>query len=193
MARLAVFCSGYGSNFQALIDAVHAGKLKAEIALMVCDKPGAYALTRAKKDNISSFVFEPKKFPSRELYERLIMREMTHRSVDVVVLAGFMRIFTPYFIDAYKGRILNIHPSFLPEFKGAHAIRDAFQAKVKETGVTVHVVVDEVDAGPVIRQERVPVMPGDTLESLEKRIHETEHRIYPEAIQDFISKLKNKT
>ena len=157
---------------------------------MVCDKPYAYVLTRAKNHNIPVFLFDPNSFSSREESERLIVKTLEGLGVDAIVLAGFMRIFTPYFIGSFKGRILNIHPSLLPAFKGAHAIRDAFEAKVKETGVTVHSVVQEVDAGPILMQEKVSVLAGDTLESLENRIHETENRIYPKAVQSFISQLK---
>lgn len=186
--KLAVFCSGFGSNFQALIDSIEAGKLKAEIAVMVCDKPGAFALSRAKKHEIPVLLFDPKSFPSREASERMIVSALKSQGVELIVLAGFMRILTPYFIGAYKGKILNIHPSLLPAFKGAHAIRDAFEAGVKETGVTVHGVVEEVDAGPILSQVKVPVSAGDTVETLEKKIHEAEHKLYPQAVQDFIRK-----
>src|SRR3989338_505148 len=138
MTNIAVFCSGSGSNFQAIIDAVRRKKLRANLALMVCDNPKARALKRAQKHGVPVFVLSPKLFAKREAYERLIVATLKSQDVDVVVLAGFMRIFTPYFIRAYREHILNIHPSYLPAFKGAHAIRDAFRARVKETGVTVH-------------------------------------------------------
>jgi phosphoribosylglycinamide formyltransferase-1 len=183
---LAVFCSGNGSNFQAILDAIQKKKLRARIAVMVCDNPKARTLQRAAAHDIPIFLLSPKLFAKRQDFERLVVRVLKSQSVDVVVLAGFMRIFTPYFIRAYKGRILNIHPSLLPAFRGAHAIRDAFDAEVRTTGVTVHGVTADVDAGPILLQEKVIVRPDDTLESLEARIHKAEHRLYPEAIRRFL-------
>lgn len=186
MKRLAVFCSGYGSNFQAILDAVRAKRLRADIALMVCDNPKAYALKRAEKAGVPVVLLSPKLFSSREAYERLIVGILKNQAIDAVVLAGFMRIFTPYFIRAYRSRILNIHPSYLPAFKGAHAIKDAFEAKIKSTGVTVHLVTAAVDSGPILLQEKVKISPRDTLASLEKRIHQVEHRLYPQAIERYL-------
>lgn len=184
--NIAVFCSGFGSNFQAILDAIRRKKLNARVALMVCDNPKAYALRRARKANIPVVLMSPKLFKTREDYERILVSILKNQAIDLVVLAGFMRILTPCFIDAYKNRIVNIHPSYLPNFKGAHAIRDAFEANVKETGVTVHIVTKEVDAGPIILQKKVRVLKNDTLDSLERRIHAIEHRLYPLAIKKFI-------
>lgn len=181
--RIAVFCSGYGSNFQAILDAVRGKKLRAAVVLMVCDNPKAYALERAKKHEVPVVLLSPKLFAKREDYEKIVVRVLRSQKVDWIVLAGFMRILTPYFIGAYRGRILNIHPSYLPAFKGAHAIRDAYEAGVKSTGVTVHFVTAKVDAGPVILQEKVAIRKGETIESLEKRIHAVEHVLYPKAVQ----------
>ncbi len=188
MANLAVFCSGFGSNFQAILDAVRGKKLRANIVLMVCDNPKAYAIRRAQKNNIPFIVLSPKLFPSRVDYEKFIVQVLKNQRVDVVVLAGFMRIFTPYFIKAYKNKILNIHPSLLPRFKGAHAIRDAFEAGVKETGVTVHLVTADVDAGPILARQKIKRSASDTQASLEKKIHAAEHKLYPDAIQSFIDR-----
>ncbi len=193
LPKIAVFCSGFGSNFQAILDAVRRKQLKAQIALMVCDKPTAYSVNRAKKNNIPVVLLSPQLFSSREAYEKVIVSILKNQKVDLVVLAGFMRILTPYFIRAYRNRIVNIHPSYLPAFKGAHAIRDAFEAKVSETGVTVHWVVEKVDAGRVILQEKVKRDPKDTLESLEKRIHAVEHKLYPKALQHIIDLKARKT
>ena len=190
-ARLAVFGSGFGSNFQAVLDAVLSKKLKAEVVLMVCDNPKAYALERAKKNNIPVVLISPHLFAAREAYEKIIVRILKSQQIDLVVLAGFMRILTPYFIHAYRGRILNIHPSYLPHFKGAHAIRDAFESKAKETGVTVHWVTVKVDAGPAILQRKVKINRNDTLASLEKKSHAVEHEIYPKAIQRVILRLRS--
>lgn len=184
--RLAVFCSGFGSNFQAILDAVKKKKLKAEITLLVCDKTGAYALRRAKKNNIPVCLISPKLFESREAYERVIIQVLKSQKIDLIILAGFMRILSPYLVKAYRKRILNIHPSYLPAFKGGHAIRDAYEAKVRETGVSVHIVTEELDGGPILLQEKVKILSKDSLESLEKRIHTVEHRIYPEAIGRYL-------
>ena len=187
--NLAVFCSGFGSNFQAILDAARQKKLRAKIALMVCDNPKAYALTRAHQHQVPVFLFNPKLFKNRAGYEKLIVRILKNQKVDLVVLAGFMRILTPYFIRAYRNRILNIHPSLLPRFKGAHAIRDAFEAGEKETGVTVHGVTKDVDAGPIVLQEKVKISKRDTLKSLESKIHRVEHRLYPLAIQRYLRRI----
>ena len=184
--KIAVFCSGNGSNFEAIARFAKQGKLGGEIVLMVCDKPGAYALTRAKKYAIPSVLLPTNLFPSREDYERAIVKILKNQQVDMIVLAGFMRILTPYFIKAYRGRILNIHPSLLPAFKGAHAIKDAFEAGVKETGASVHLVTPEVDGGAVLAQSRVKVTSKDDLDSLTKKIHKAEHKLYPTAIRKFV-------
>ena len=186
--KLAVFCSGFGSNFQAIIDAVRAKKLKVTIALMVCDSPKAYALKRARKNKIPVVLINPKLFKTRQSYERLIVRILKNEGVDLVVLAGFMRILTPYFVGAYRNRVINIHPALLPNFKGAHAIKDAFQSGVKETGVTVHFVTSKVDSGPNILQGRVRISKNDTLETLESKIHRVEHKLYPLAIRKVLAK-----
>ncbi len=187
--NLAVFCSGFGSNFQAILDSARKKKLRAKVALMICDNPKAYALKRAHQHQVPVFLFNPKLFKNRASYEKLIVRILKNQKVDLVVLAGFMRILTPYFIGAYRNRILNIHPSLLPRFKGAHAIRDAFNAGEKQTGVTVHVVTKEVDAGPIVLQQKVKISKRDTLKSLESKIHRVEHRLYPLAIQRYLRSL----
>ena len=153
---------------------------------MVCDNPKAFALKRAARFDIPVCLISPKLFSARADYEKLIARILKSQKIDCVILAGFMRIFTPYFIRPFKNRILNIHPSLLPHFKGAHAIRDAFEARVPETGVTVHLVTMKVDAGPILYQEKVKVLPKDTLESLAAKIHAVEHRVYPRVIQKFL-------
>jgi phosphoribosylglycinamide formyltransferase 1 len=186
--NIAVFCSGSGSNFQAIIEAFKRKSLKASIVLMVCDNPKAYALKRAADNQIPVCLISPKLFPSREAYERVIVSILKSQKVDLVVLAGFMRILTPYFINAYRNKIVNIHPSYLPAFKGAHGIRDAFNAGVRETGVTVHFVTNKLDSGKIIEQKKIKISKNDTLESLEKKIHALEHKIYPKAILKLIEK-----
>lgn len=183
MKKIAVFCSGSGSNFEAIVQAVRKKSLRVDVALMVCDNPKAFALKRAAKFGVPVCCVSPKLFADRESFERVVVSILRSQNVDLVVLAGFMRILTPYFIGAYKNKIVNIHPSYLPAFKGAHAIRDAFEAKVRETGVTVHYVTDELDSGRVILQKKVKVAKNDTLERLEARIHKIEHVLYPAAIK----------
>lgn len=188
--NLAVFCSGVGSNFEALCEAAKKNKLGARIAVMVCDCPGAFALKRASKYGIPTVTLSPKLFKTREGYEKVIVQLLKSQKVGFIALAGFMRVFSPYFIKAFRGRIVNIHPSTLPAFKGAHAIRDAFEAGVKETGVTVHLVNEKVDSGKILAQEKVKVAASDTLASLEKRIHAVEHKFYPKTLRSYLKQLK---
>jgi len=189
--NIAVFVSGKGSNLQAIIDAVSRGKIPAKIALVVSDNDSAYALTRAKKANIETFVLSPKGFKNREDYDKEIIKELKKRNIDLVALAGFMRLLSPDFVKAYENKIMNIHPALLPSFKGTHGIKDALEHGAKVTGVTVHFVDDKLDNGPVIIQDIVKVDGKDTLDSLEEKIHKLEHKMYPEAIRLFIEgKLK---
>ena len=183
--NFAVFASGNGTNLQAIINAVKKGKIKAVLALVVSDNPGAYVLVRAQKAGVKTVVIEPKNFPDRESFDREAVRHLEKESVDFIVLAGFMRILSPFFINQYPHKILNIHPALLPAFKGAHAIKDAYEYGVKVAGVTVHFADDEVDHGPIILQESLKVSRQDTLETLEKKIHALEHKIYPKAIDLF--------
>ena len=168
--RFAVFASGHGGNLQAIINAVKKKQIKSRLALIFSDKAEAYALARAKKSKIPTLCVSPKTFSSREDFDRVIVERLKAEQIDYVVLAGYMRLLSPYFIKQYADRIINIHPSLLPAFKGTHAIKDAFEYGVKVTGVTVHFVVDEMDAGEIIAQEVVAVKPTDTLERLEKKI-----------------------
>lgn len=177
--RLAVFVSGSGTNLQAVIDARIPS---VDIVLVFSNNPGAYALERAAKEGIASLVVDHKKYSSREEYDGEVLKMIEPYGVDLIALAGFMRILSPRFVKAYKDRIINIHPALLPSFPGVNAARQALEAGVKHTGVTVHFVDEGVDTGPIILQTVVPVLDGDTEESLLERIHGEEHRIYPEAI-----------
>ena len=189
--NIAVFVSGNGTNLEAIIDAISRGEINAKIALVVSDNKDAYALARAKKANVETFVLSAKGFKSREDYDKEIIKELEKRSVKLVVLAGFMRLLSPYFIRQYKNKIMNIHPALLPSFKGTRGIKDAFEYGAKTTGVTVHFVDEELDHGPAILQEAVSIDEGDTLETLEEKIHKIEHKLYPKAIQLFVEgKLK---
>ncbi|RKY37722.1 MAG: phosphoribosylglycinamide formyltransferase [Candidatus Omnitrophota bacterium] len=186
MKKFAVFVSGSGSNLQAIIDAVNRGYIPGNIALVVSDNPQAYAVVRAKNAGIETFVFNPRAYPKREDYEEIIIQELNKREVEFIVLAGFMRVLTPFFIRKYKNKILNIHPALLPSFPGTHGVRDALNYGVKVTGVTVHFVDEGIDTGPIILQEAEKVRDDDSEESLHQRLHEIEHRIYPKAIKLFI-------
>lgn len=189
--NIAVFVSGSGTNLQAIIDAISRGEIKAKIALVVSDNKDAYALVRAKKANIETFVLSAKGFKTREDYDKEIIKELEKRSVRLVVLAGFMRLLSPYFVRQYKNKIMNIHPALLPSFKGTHGIKDAFEYGMEMTGVTVHFVDEELDHGPIILQEAVSIDGDDTLETLEEKIHKVEHGLYPKAIRLFVEgKLK---
>lgn len=180
-----MFVSGQGSNLQAIINAVQKGKIKAQLALVICDNPKAYALKRARQANITTVFINPQVFVDRKKYDGEMIKYLQREKIDFIVLAGFMRILSEEFVRKYKGKVLNIHPSLLPAFRGAHAIADAFEYGVKVTGVTVHFVDVQVDHGPVIVQEMVPVKSNDTLSALEKRIHQAEHKLYPKAIDLF--------
>lgn len=187
MKRLAILVSGNGTNMANVIQACQAGKIPADPALIVSDNPTAGALQKAKNLKVDTALIERGKFSTKSDFEKEIIRQLEAKKIDLVALAGFMRILSPEFIARFRGRIVNVHPALLPAFPGAHAIRDAYEAKVKETGVTVHFVDEGVDTGPVILQEKIPVLAKDTLESLEARIHEAEYRIYPEALRLVLS------
>lgn len=185
MKRFAVFASGHGSNLQAIIDSIKKKKINGELCVVVSDNKNAYALKRALRAGIATVVVDPKKFKSRQTFDKAIIGELKSFSVDFVVLAGYMRILSPYFVKMFRKKILNIHPALLPSFKGAHAIKDAFEAGVAKTGVTVHFVDEQVDHGPIIAQEALAIRKRDTLKTLEARIHALEHKLYPRVIDAF--------
>ncbi len=181
--NIAVFASGNGTNFQAIIDRVKDGYIPANIALLVTDNKDAYALERAGKAGIESFILSPKGFKTREEYDRAVVKKLKKKEIDLVVLAGFMRLISSYFVKEYKNRILNIHPALLPSFKGTHGIKEALEYGVKVTGPTVHFVDEDLDSGPIILQEAVTVCDNDTEESLHQRVHDKEYEIYSKAIK----------
>lgn len=189
--NIAVLVSGRGTNLQAIINAVKSGYIKAKIALVVSDNKQAYALARAKKAAIETLFLDPKAFNSKEDFDREIIKNLKKQSVGLVCLAGYMRVLSPYFVREYKDKIINIHPALLPSFKGVNGVKDALGYGVKITGPTVHFVTDKVDSGPIIAQAAVKVRDDDTEETLRERIHKEEHKIYPNAIKNFIEgKLK---
>lgn len=181
--RIAVFASGSGSNFQAIVDQIHAGELEADIRWLVCDKPQAKVVERARQANIPVFAFRPKEYDSREQYETEILQRLREENVELIVLAGYMRLLTDVLVKAYEGRMINIHPSLLPAFPGLNAVGQAVQYGVKVTGVTVHFVDGGMDTGQVIAQRAIEIQEDDTEESLAKRIHLIEHKLYSEVIR----------
>jgi len=184
--NIAVFASGRGTNFGAIIRAAKKGKIKANLSLLVCDNPKAGAIDRAKQAGIKVVLIKREDFSTKKHFEAKIMEHLEANKIDLIVLAGFMRIFSQEFVKKYKNCILNIHPALLPSFKGAEGIKDAFDYGVKVTGVTVHFVDEEMDHGPIILQRAVKIEETDTLESLESKIHKVEHKLYPEAIKLFV-------
>ena len=180
--KLGVLCSGRGTDLQSIIDAIAAGQVPAEIAIVLTDKE-AYALERAKKAGIEAVCVDRKQFDGREPFEKALIEKLEAAGVTLVVLAGFMRILTPYFVGHFAGRIMNIHPALLPSFPGAHAHRDVLAYGVKVSGCTVHFVDEGTDSGPIIMQAAVPVLDDDTEETLGARVLKEEHRIYPECIR----------
>ncbi len=185
MKNFAVLASGYGGNLQAIIDAVQKKKIKAHLKLVLSDKADAYALERAKKAKIASVYVNLKDYPDREAFDRKMLEYLKASKIDFVVLAGFMRLLSPHFIKQYPNKILNIHPSLLPSFKGLHGIKDAFEYGVKVTGVTVHFVTPGMDEGAIIAQEPVRISSKDSLKSLSEKIHKVEHKLYPTVIDCF--------
>ncbi len=186
MARqvpIGVLISGGGTNLQSIIDAIEAKKLDAKIELVLSNRADAFGLARAKKHGIPIEVLDHKAFPNREAYDQAVVGLLHARGVELVVLAGFMRLLSPVFIKAYSNRIMNIHPALLPAFPGLHVQKQAVEHGVRFAGCTVHFVNEECDEGPIIIQAVVPVFADDSEETLAARILKQEHRIYPRAIQ----------
>ena len=184
--RLGILLSGRGSNFMAIADNVAAGKIPAEIAVVISNRPNAPGLEEAERRGIPTRMI-PSKGLEREQYDRLVVEVLQQKQVDLVCLAGFMRLLSPYFVSRFPNRILNIHPALLPAFPGLEAQRQALEHGVKITGCTVHFVDENLDAGPIILQTAVPVLDDDTPETLSARILKEEHRIYSEAINLVLS------
>ena len=185
MKNLAIFASGSGTNFEAIAQACADGVIDARVALMVCDKPGAAVVGRAERFGVESFVFTPRSYASKADYEKEIVSRLAAAKVDLVCLAGYMRIVGDVLLEAYGGRIINIHPALLPSFKGAHGIRDAFEYGVKVFGVTIHYVDATLDGGRVIAQRGFEYY-GDDIDEVEARIHAIEHQLYPETINKLL-------
>lgn len=187
MKNIAVFASGRGTNFAAIVREVKKGKIKAHLALLLCDQPDAPVLKKAKKFGVKIALVKREGFLTRDAFEEKIIEYLEAEKVDLIVLAGFMRVLGAKLVGAYRNKIINIHPALLPSFKGAQAIKDAFDYGVKITGVTVHFVDELMDHGAIILQQALKIEESDTLVSLEKKIHAIEHKLYPQAINKVIS------
>ncbi len=180
---IGVLVSGSGSNLQSIIDEIEAGNLDAVINVVISNVPDAYALERARQHNIQTELIDHRNFETREDFDRKLIDVLNSYSIELVVMAGFMRVLTPLFINTFHYRIMNIHPALLPSFQGIHAQERAFEYGVKFSGCTVHFADDGVDTGPIIIQSVVPVYDDDTADTLQQRILKEEHRIFPQAIQ----------
>jgi len=184
--KFAVFVSGNGSNLQAIIDAVKSGTIKAELALVVSDKRKAFALKRATDAGIKTLCLVRKDYATPQSFERDIVISLKKEEIDFIVFAGFMKVLSSFFVKTYPNKILNVHPSLLPAFKGARGIKDSFTYGTKVAGVTIHFVDDMMDHGPIILQQAFRVDKKETLKSLEARIHKVEYQIFPKAIALFV-------
>ena len=184
--RIGVLISGRGSNLQAIIDAIAAGRLNAEVAVVISNRSDAVGLERARKAGVETLVLDHQdraKYSTREDYDRELVRQLKVRQIRLVCLAGFMRLLSPAFVESFPNAIVNVHPSLLPAFPGINAQYQAWEHGVKFTGVTVHLVTAELDGGPIILQQAVPVADADDADALAARILEQEHELYPRAIQ----------
>ena len=186
--RLGVLISGRGSNLKAIIDAIEQQRLPARIAVVISNRADAPGLDHARTAGIETLVISHKGFASREAYDAVLVKELQARGVVLVCLAGFMRLLSPVMVDAFPARILNIHPSLLPKYPGLHPQQQALDDGAAESGATVHIVNTDLDAGPVILQRKVPVLPGDTAATLAERILAVEHQLYPDAIAAILDK-----
>lgn len=188
MRRLGILLSGRGSNFEAIARSIREGELNAEIAVVISNVASAPGLAKAQQLGLHAVCIPSKGLP-REEHDRRVVEELKRHQVDLVCLAGYMRLLSPAFVEAFRGRILNIHPSLLPAFPGLHAQKQALDYGVKITGCTVHLVDEGLDSGPILLQAAVPVEPGDTEETLAARILREEHRLYPAAIQRVLDQI----
>lgn len=184
--KFAIFISGRGSNMAAILKAVKSGAINAECALVFADRRSAEGLKKAQEAGIETLVLERKDYATPQSYDRDIVVHLKQHKIDFIVMAGYMKVVTPFFIKQFPNKILNVHPSLLPAFKGAKGIKDTFTYGCKVAGVTIHFVDEKMDHGPIIMQESIKIAENDTLKTLEIKIHKVEHRIYPKAIAMFV-------
>lgn len=189
--KIAIFASGNGTNTEAIIEATKTGQLDAEVVLVISDNPKAKVIERATRHHISVMSFDPKAYKNKALYEKEIVEELRRNEVSLVVLAGYMRLIGHTLLGAYEGKMVNIHPSLLPSFPGLDAIGQAFAAKVKITGVTIHYVDAGIDTGPIVAQEAIRIEPTDTVDTLREKVQAVEHQLYPRTLQAIIAEEQN--
>ncbi len=187
-ARLAVLASGNGTNLEAIIRAAENPAYPAVVSVVLSDQRDCFALARTRKAGIPAVFIDPSLFPTKEAYDQMLVTTIKEYKIDLVILAGFMRILSPLFVRSFPNQILNIHPSLLPDLPGLNAVKKALDLHLPKTGCTIHYVDEGVDTGPLILQEEIPIHPDDTEESLHNRIHTVEHRLYPQAIKLVLSK-----
>lgn len=191
MVKVAIFASGNGSNFENLVEKVNDGTIKnVEIVCLFVDKEKAYAIERAKKLNIPWFYINPKAFENKAAFEEEVITYLKEYGVDLIALAGYMRIISPVLLQAYPKRIVNLHPAYLPNFPGKQSILDAYNAKVAETGVTLHFLDEGIDTGPIIYQEKFAIDPTWSLETLEEHVHALEYKLYPIVLNDLCERIE---
>lgn len=186
--NIAIFASGEGTNFIALVDSFKAKHLPLNVKLLVCDHQNVHVLQRAQRQAIPTFVINFKDYPDKAAAEKVIAQQLAAASIDFILLAGYMRIIGPTLLAKYEGKIINIHPALLPKFPGRHGIEDAYEAGVDTTGVTIHWVDSGIDSGKIIAQREVPIRKDDKLTDLEQRIHATEHKLYPEVVEQLLER-----
>ncbi len=182
MSKIAIFASGTGSNFDAIVGAIEQGDLQAQATLLVCDNSEAAVIEKAKGKGIDYFLFSASDFPNKESYEEAILKELEAYEVEWLILAGYMRLLGPTLLDAYPNKIINIHPSLLPKYKGKDAIKRAYEAGEREIGVSIHYVDEGMDTGELIAQEAITLTGEESLDEVTERIHRVEHRLYPETL-----------
>lgn len=181
--KIAVFASGSGSNFQALVEAIREQGMPATVSLLVCDKPGARVVQRAEALGVPTYLFNPKSYETREAYEAEIVARLREEGIGLIALTGYMRLVTATLLEPFYGKMINIHPALLPSFPGMHAVRQALGYGVKLTGVTVHFVDGGMDTGPIIAQQAIEVRDDDTEDTLEARVHAVEHKLLPQTVR----------
>lgn len=188
--RVAIFASGNGTNFEVLTNHFQKGDIPGKLALLFCNHPGAPVMERAKRLGVPAESFTVKSCGGKEEYEKQVLKLLQKYQIDFIILAGYLRVVGPTILDHYDHRIVNLHPAWLPEYPGLHSIERAFNDHKKQTGVTVHYIDSGLDSGPIIAQRHVPILADDTVDTLEARVHETEHQLYPEAVKQVLTELE---
>lgn len=188
--RVAIFASGNGTNFEVLTNHFQKGDIPGKLALLFCNHPDAPVMERAKRLGVPAESFTVKSCGGKEEYEKQVLKLLQKYQIDFIILAGYLRVVGPIILDHYDHRIVNLHPAWLPEYPGLHSIERAFNDHKKQTGVTVHYIDSGLDSGPIIAQRHVPILADDTVDTLEARVHETEHQLYPEAVKQVLTELE---